>query len=69
MSRLKGVRTPVVIDVTDKTILKYPGFTVLRDADGTVIALCPLTDDVLPNGYFSYAEEIQTALNSIGEQP
>ena len=66
MSETK-IKTPVVIDVTDATIDRYGDNHVLRDTDDTVVALCPLTDDLLPNGQFSYAPDIQRAVNSFDD--
>lgn len=42
----------------------YPGMQVMTDANGNVIALLPLTDDLLPNRQFSWANEIAEAINS-----
>ncbi len=62
-----AVKTPIIIDMTDAMIDKHGANHVLCDAEGTVVALCPLADDVLPNGQFSYAPDIQRAVNCHSE--
>jgi hypothetical protein len=56
--------TPVIIDCTDAAIEAFPNFEVIRDANGVLIALCPLQDILLSNGEFSYATDIQLAMNN-----
>jgi hypothetical protein len=62
--RGKGIPRPVVIDTTDATTQRWPTDQVIRDAKGEVIALCPLREELLPNGQFSWAGEIQEAINN-----
>jgi len=55
--------TPVVIDSTEVTFAKFNNQQVIRTADGDVFALCPILGEPLPDGQFSYAPQIQRAVN------
>lgn len=54
----------VVIDVTKATLAEYPGFHVMRHADtNEVVALCPMRDDMLEDGQWSWAPALQRIIN------
>jgi hypothetical protein len=54
---------PVIIDVTKAALAAYPGHHVIKDQDGRVIALCPLFDELVCEGQFSFAPAVQRAIN------
>ncbi|WPE19906.1 hypothetical protein [Shinella zoogloeoides] len=56
--------TAYMIDVTKAAILAHPNMHVIRDAEGRIIALCPLYDENVCDGQFSFAPIVERALNS-----
>lgn len=53
-----------LIDVTKAAILAYPNMHIIRGEDDRIIALCPLYDEKVCEGQFSFAPIVERALNS-----